>query len=95
MTDTNKTSNERLPLPWRFTSRNVAIADTGDYDGVIEADEGRLTKMDAWANRMHAEIGVLLGVGTQSSSEDRNYNRTSDPRPNWPDRYTEESLHEN
>ena len=28
-------SNERLPLPWRFEERNVGIADTGDYDGVI------------------------------------------------------------
>lgn len=28
--------DERLPLPWRFEERNVPLADTGDYEGVIE-----------------------------------------------------------
>lgn len=28
-------SNERWPLPWNIDARNVPIADTGDYDGVV------------------------------------------------------------
>lgn len=35
MFDRNTPSKMRLPTPWRLESRNVPIADTGDYDGVI------------------------------------------------------------
>lgn len=42
-------SNQQLPTPWRVASRNVPIADTGDYDGVLEirAANGALV-VDFW-----------------------------------------------